>query len=47
MIPFIEHYQVNQLNWKGKESQKALYELTVLKLWLVAKWMWISVRLKY
>ena len=28
MIPFIEHYQVDQLNWKGKESQKALYEIT-------------------
>ena len=30
MIPFIEHYQVNQLNWKGKQLQRALYELTVL-----------------
>lgn len=32
LMPYIEHYQVDQLNWKGKESQKALYELTKLNI---------------
>lgn len=27
MMEYIEHYQIDQVNWEGKEKDKAMYDI--------------------